>query len=80
VKDRFFAERETVRTALAQVNASDGRAKDERLLAEGRWRLHQQVTGPVMERLHRWLKEPIEQRQLKPNSALDAAVEYRRQH
>ena len=33
-----------------------------------------------MERLRDWLKEQIEQRQVEPNSALGAAIEYLRRH
>jgi hypothetical protein len=80
VKNRFFAECETVLTALAQVYAVDGRAKDERLAAEERLRLHQQVSSPVMEGLHRWLKEQIERRLVESSSALGAAFEYLRRH
>jgi hypothetical protein len=34
----------------------------------------------VLERLREWLKEQIEQRQVEPNSALGAALEYLRRH
>jgi hypothetical protein len=80
VKDRFFAECERVLKALADVYAVDGRAKEEGLSAEKRMRLHQELSGPVMESLHQWLKEQIEQRRVEPNSALGAAFEYLRRH
>lgn len=80
VKDTFLAECEYVLGALAQVYAADAHAREQHLTPEERLRHHQQVSAPVMERLHGWLKEQIEQRQVEPNSALGAAIEYLRRH
>lgn len=80
VKDKFLAECEYVLNALAEVYAADAHAKRERLAPEERLRHHQTVSGPVMDRLREWLKEQIERRQVEPNSALGAAIEYLRRH
>ena len=80
VKDHFLAECEYVLGALAEVYAADAHAKQQQLTPEERLRHHQQVSAPVMERLRDWLKEQIEQRQVEPNSALGAAIEYLRRH
>jgi hypothetical protein len=80
VKDNFLAECEYVLGALAEVYAADAHAKQQQLTAEERLGYHQQVSAPVMERLGRWLKEQMEQRQVEPNSALGAAIEYLRRH
>ena len=80
VKDKFLAECEYVFGALAEVYAADAHAKKKQLTPEERLGYHQQVSAPVMERLQRWLKEQMEQRQVEPNSALGAAIEYLRRH
>ena len=80
VKDKFLAECEHVLGALAEVYAADAHAKRAQLGPEERLRHHQQISGPVLERLREWLKEQIEQRQVEPNSALGAALEYLRRH
>ena len=80
VKDKFLAECEYVLGALAEVYAADAHAKKKQFTPEERLGYHQQVSTPVMERLQRWLKEQMEQRQVEPNSALGAAIEYLRRH
>jgi len=80
VKDNFLAECEYVLGALAEVYVGDAHAREEQYSPEERLRHHQQVSAPVMERLHVWLKEQIEQRYTEPNSALGAAIEYLRRH
>lgn len=80
VKANFLAECEYVLGALAEVYAADAHAKHKQLTPEERLGYHQQVSAPVMERLQRWLKEQMEQRQVEPNSALGAAIEYLRRH
>lgn len=80
VKDKFLAECEHVLAALAEVYAADADAREKQYSPEERLRHHQQVSAPVMERLHAWLKEQLEQRQVEPNSALGAAIEYLRRH
>lgn len=80
LKDNFLAECQYVLGALAEVYAADAHAKREQFTPEARLRHHQEVSAPVMERLHGWLKEQFEQRQVEPNSALGAAIEYLRRH
>jgi len=80
VKDNFLTECEYVLGALAEVYAADSHAKQKQLTPQERLSYHQQVSAPVMERLQRWLKEQMEQRQVEPNSALGAAIEYLRRH
>jgi transposase len=80
VKDNFLAECEYVLGAIAKVYVADAHAKKKQLTPQERLSHHQQVSAPVMEELQRWLKEQMEQRQVEPNSALGAAIEYLRRH
>jgi hypothetical protein len=43
-------------------------------------RLHQQESGPVMDELHRWLRQQLDERNVEPNSSLGAAISYMLKH
>jgi transposase len=45
-----------------------------------RLQFHQQRSGPVMERLHRWLEMQLAERKTEPNSGLGKAITYLLRH
>ena len=78
--DVFPLEVEYVLSALKQVYEIDARAKKEDLSPEDRLRLHQQRSGPVMERLRTWLNRQFDERLVEPNSSLGRAISYMLNH
>jgi transposase len=63
---------------LRDVYQNDAIARERRLSGEERLSYHQDHSGPLMERLERWLHEQIETRQTEPNSTLGGAIAYMR--
>ena len=61
---------------LAIVYRTEARAKAEGLSPAARLRLHQQESGPVMERLSTWFSEVIAEKKVEPNSGLGKAIAY----
>jgi hypothetical protein len=80
VHDRFPAECAYVLEALQVVYHNDALARERELDKEQRLAFHQAESGPVMERLHAWLKRQFDERLVEPNSALGAAIDYLRKH
>jgi transposase len=66
--------------SLKEVYRVDAIARERNLSPEGRLALHQSESAPVMDRLHRWLKEQFEQRLVEPNSGLGEAIQYMTKH
>jgi transposase len=66
--------------ALAEVYHHDKRAKEQGLSADQRLRLHQEQSGPVMERLNEWLQKQFSQRRIEPNSSMGKAIAYMLNH
>lgn len=65
---------------IAQVFKNDQTAKDRKLTPQERLLLHQQESGPVMENLHRWFSEQLDQKKTEPNSGLGKAIRYMLNH
>jgi hypothetical protein len=65
---------------LREVYRTDARVRAEGLSPEERLRVHQQESGPRMEKLEVWLREQIEQGHVEPNSGLGEAIGYMRKH
>lgn len=63
---------------LAEVYRTEARARAEALAPAERLLLHQRESGPVMERLSRWLEELVAERKVEPNSGLGKAIAYAR--
>jgi len=74
----FPVEVEHVVDELSLVYKHDARAKAEGLSAEERLRLHQEESGPVMDRLEIWLEELLTEKKVEPNSGLGKAIAYTR--
>jgi transposase len=66
--------------ALKLVYQVDAEAKQQELSPQDRLLLHQQRSGPVMEELHRWLNQQLDQKKVEPNSSLGEAIRYLLKH
>jgi hypothetical protein len=65
---------------LKQVYRIDAQAKQQQLSPEGRLRLHQAQSGPVMAELQRWLRTQFGERRVEPNSSFGEAIAYMLKH
>jgi len=74
VKGSFPDEVRHVLEELACVYRTEARAKA--LPPPERLALHQQESGPVMERLRAWMETRVAQRKVEPNSGLGKAIAY----
>lgn len=45
-----------------------------------RWQYHQVKIGPLIEKLHAWLKSQLDDKKVEPNSSLGKAINYMRKH
>lgn len=66
--------------ALAEVYHHDELAQQHRLAPEERLLFHQQLSAPVMEKLHQWLMDQLDKRKVEPNSGLGGAINYLLNH
>jgi len=65
---------------LGRVYGYDAEAREQAMTPAQRLQLHQQRSGPVMERLHRWLEVQLAERKTEPNSGLGKAIRYLLRH
>ena len=65
---------------LGQVYGYDAEAREQAMTPVQRLQFHQQHSGPVMERLHRWLEMQLAERKTEPNSGLGKAITYLLRH
>jgi len=80
VAQNFPEECRYVLESLGEVYANDATAREQKLSAQDRLRLHQQQSGPVMERLHGWLETQLAEKKTEPNSSLGKAITYLLRH
>lgn len=78
--DIFEAEVEYVLACLKKVYAIDAQAREQGLSPDERLRLHQQHSQPVMDELHRWLKQQLDDKLVEPNSSLGGAISFMLKH
>lgn len=78
--ESFPAEVRYVLDELKLVYAADHVARAEKLSDDARLIYHQEHSGPVMERLKRWLTEQIDGHHVEPNSSLGKAICYMSKH
>jgi hypothetical protein len=62
--------------ALSEVYRADALARERGMSKDERLRLHQAESGPIMERLEKWLKAQLAEHRVEPNSGLGQAVGY----
>ena len=65
---------------LAEVYGYDAQADERGLSPEERLRFHQEHSGPVMEKLHVWLRAQLAEKKVEPNSGLGSAIQYCLKH
>ena len=80
VAEQFPDECRHVLESLAVVYHTDALAWQQELSPQERLRLHQAQSGPVMEELHVWLVQQLDQRRVEPNSGLGKAMAYLLRH
>ena len=80
VADNFPEECRYVLETLGQVFHHDSVAREQKLSPEDRLCFHQQHSGPVMEKLHHWLKAQLAEHKTEPNSGLGKAISYLLNH
>jgi transposase len=80
IAQNFPAECRHVLESLAEVYQHDAQAKDAALSPEARLRFHQEHSKPVMDELHQWMNDQLEQKRVEPNSGLGQAIGYMRNH
>jgi transposase len=66
--------------SLAEVYGCDAQAEERGLSSEERLHFHQEHSGPVMERLHAWLRAQFAEKKVEPNSGLGSAITYCLKH
>ena len=80
VLENFPEECRHVIEELAKVYKNDEVARDAKMSPEERLEYHKENSGPVMEKLHRWLVAEIEEKKIEPNSGLGEAISYSLDH
>ena len=61
---------------IGTVFMNEAKCRAQKLSGEERLRLHQRESGPVMEKLHRWMHELLDDKRVEPNSGLGGALNY----
>jgi len=80
VADHFPDECRYVLETLREVYHHDAVAKQRALSADDRLALHQENSQTLMDDLHRWLHEQLDERKVEPNSSLGEAIRYMIHH
>jgi transposase len=80
VAENFPGECRYVLEMLGQVYGHDAEAREHHLNPDERLRLHQERSGPVMDRLHAWLEAQLGGCKTEPNSGLGKAITYLLRH
>ena len=62
--------------SLGQVYQYEAQAKERKLSAAQRLCFHQEQSRPVLDQLHQWMSQQIEEKKVEPNSGLGRAMEY----
>jgi transposase len=65
---------------LAKVYKHDHIAKERSMTPDERLRFHQDQSGPLMQDLHAWFHEQLDQHKVEPNSGLGQAIGYMLNH
>jgi transposase len=80
VAENFPDECRHVLEALGRVYYHDAQAKEQGMSPQDRLLFHQAKSAPVMEELHSWLKEQLDEKKVEPNSGLGKAIGYILKH
>jgi hypothetical protein len=80
VAQNFPDECRHVLETLGKVYHNDAQTRDKGMPAQERLVFHQMHSKPVMDDLHKWLNEQIDQKRVEPNSGLGKAIAYMLKH
>lgn len=80
VASRFPEECRFVLETLRDVYRNEAVAKEQAMSADERLAFHKARSGPLMEKLEKWLDEQIAEKKVEPNSGLGEAVFYMKNH
>ncbi len=80
VAQNFPAECQQVLETLGQVFKNDAEAQKLNLNPSQRMLFHQKQSQPVMNGLHDWMREQMDQKKVEPNSGLGEAIQYMLNH
>lgn len=80
LEEVFPHECQVVLEVLRQVFDHDEHARKEQLSPEARLAYHQERSQPLLETLHQWLAQQMDDRLVEPNSALGKAIRYLQGH
>jgi transposase len=80
VAPSFPAECRHVLETLRDVYHVDAEAREQSLSPEDRLARHQAQSGPLMDGLHGWLQDQIDDHRVEPNSGLGQAITYFLKH
>jgi hypothetical protein len=76
VAEKFPEQSRKIIEILAEVYRVDAQAKDQQLSDGDRLFLHQNQSKPLLDQLHRWMQEQLDQKLVEPNSGLGHAINY----
>lgn len=65
---------------LRTVYKIDAEAREKQLRPEARLKLHQENSGPVMEKLKNWMETELAEKRVEPNGGLGKAMKYMLDH
>jgi transposase len=80
VAERFPEACRHVLEELGEVYRNDALALQRELSPENRLAFHQTESGPIMERLQKWLLGQFDEKRVEPNSSLGGAISYLLKH
>jgi hypothetical protein len=80
ILEHFPQECRQVLESLREVYHFEALTKEQHLSPELRLVFHQHHSRPVMEALHAWMREQLDQKRVEPNSGLGEAIRYMLKH
>jgi transposase len=80
VAESFPEECRQVIESLRGIYRFEALSKEQNLSDAQRLAFHQEHSKPVMDDLHRWMKEQMDQKKVEPNSGLGEAIRYMLKH
>jgi hypothetical protein len=76
VAENFPEQSRKIIEVLAEVYRVDAQAKERQLSDADRLLLHQTQSKPILDELHQWMQDQLDQKQVEPNSGLGQAINY----
>jgi transposase len=76
VIDKFPQEGRKVIQSLREIYRFEALVKEQKLSDPERLAFHQEHSKPIMDELHLWMKDQLDQKKVEPNSGLGEAIRY----